>query len=657
MCYIPIFLPTSLTRHPLPFSLGMMILFSGVSVLASPENYGLFPQPFSDIRKPVHPYSPLPSAMVLLGSNLRGVEARDGDGDGNGDENGNGNGNRDALASSDLPGNHNDDGLSEFVEVGGTPQVDVVDLVLDNNDYYDRVVDESGTLREVAEVVAVAAAEAAAASAAAVSASADVDAEADEAMMTRGNDIMGGIFGGEETAAEGETADPSALPKDEKLAASSTGQEHALGGDKNDAMATGTAETANTVRVWKLEEGVRPRPGSGRGHDYRRSRSAALDTYDNSKNRGETTPHTSAISSSSSSSPSSSSGQDPSPSPSAMWGGAREWQRQRPGKGQRLRPLALRSRLLRRASSMFTTNDEGSRLSVPLPPLVQEAAARRHDTIFGRATSGVELAPATKDGRAASRSHFTPVWEQRAFSLYENGRGGVGGGVSAGLRGPPRRSVSMAPRVTFLGENGGSSAEAVTGVGGSGGAKRVLPPRPIAEDRRVSTGANLPPMWSKVSSSSSSASAFSLLPGFSRVGIGSALGCGGGGDAVSSGQPTPVRRGTDRPMTFDVGAHPPEKIGWWGKRSRRVWAASDGADGGDGYTTSPFFVCGEVVATPPRPPRELAPREIHDGSVSKRVRGGEGGEGSKREEKGDKDTRFKDTGMSASPATAVMDTE
>lgn len=626
-----IFLPKHFNRHSLPFTLGMTIMFSGVSVLASPENYGLFPQPFSDIRMPVLPYSPLPSAMALLGSNLRG------------------NNDRNALADSDLPGNHNDDGFGDFTEVGGTPQVDVVDLVLDNNDYYDRVVDESGTLREAVEVVAVAAAEAAAAAAAS---SADIDAESGQAMMTREKDRMGGISGGEETSAEKETTDPSVLAEGGKLAASSTGQEHALGDKRNDVIATDTVGTATTRRVWKLEEGVRPRPGSGRMYDYRRSRSAAFVTYDNSKNRGETTPHTSAISSSSSSSPSSS-GQDPAPSPSALWGGTREWQRQRPGQGQRLRPLALRSRLLRRASSMFTSNDEGGRLSVPLPPLVQEATVRRHDTIFGRVTSGVEPASVTEDGREASRSHSTPFWEQRGFSLYENGRVRVGGGVSARLRGPPRRSVSMAPRVTLLGENGGPSAEVVTG--GGSGAKRVLPPRPIAEDRRVSASATLQPIWSKVSSSSSSA--FSLLPGLSRVGIGSALGCGGGGDAVSSGHTTPVRRGTDGPMTFDVGAHLPEKVGWWGKRSRRVWAASDGADGGDGYAPSPFFVCGEVVATPPRPMRELAPREINDGSVSKRVRGEEARGGSKREEKGDKDTRFKDTGMSASPATAMMDTE
>lgn len=622
-----IFSPKHFNRHSLPFPLGMTIMFPGVSVLASPENYGLFPQPFSDIRRPVHPYSPLPPTMALLGSNLKG------------------NSNHNALAGSDLPDKHNGEDFGEFAEVGGTPQVDVVDLVLDNNDYYDQVVDESGTLREAAEVVAVAAAEAAAAAAVAVTASADVDAESDQAMMTRGEGRMGGISGGEETT------NSNVLAEGGKLAAPSTGQEHALGDDRRDVIATDKNETATTGRVWKLEEGVRPRPGSRRGHDYRRSRSAVFVTYDNSKNRGETPPHTSVISSLSSSSPSSS-GQDPSTSPSALWGGAREWQRKRPGQGQRLRPLALRSRLLRRASSMFTSNDEGGRLSVPLPPLVQEEAARRHDTILGRATSGVELAPATEDGREASRSHSASFWEQRGFTLYENGRGRVAGGASARLRGPPRRSVSMAPCVTLLGENGGPSAEVVTG--GGSGAKKMLPPRPIAADRRVSAGATLQPIWSKMSSSSST---FSLLPGLSRVGIGSALGCGSGGDAVSSGHPTPVRCGTEGPMTFDFGAHLPEKVGWWGKRSRRVWAASDGAEGGDGYTSSPFFVCGDVVTTPPRRTRDLAPREINDVFVPRKVGGEEKREGSKREEKGGKDTRFKDTGMSASPATAVMDTE
>ncbi|CAN0087562.1 unnamed protein product, partial [Ascophyllum nodosum] len=102
---------------------------SDLSALASPENYGLFPQPFSDVRVPVHPYSPLSSASILSGAKSGG-------------EAGHRHSNHIARDACMLPTE--------------APEVDLADLVLDNNDYYARVANETSTLREAATVVAVA---------------------------------------------------------------------------------------------------------------------------------------------------------------------------------------------------------------------------------------------------------------------------------------------------------------------------------------------------------------------------------------------------------------------------------------------------------------------------------------------------------------------
>lgn len=98
----------------------------GVSGLASPENYERFPQPFSGVNVPVLPYS----SSSTVG------------GDGS---------NRNSAGKL---------GEGNYLSTGGLrPEIDVTDLVMDNNDYYDpHVSEKSSTLREAAAAVAVAAA-------------------------------------------------------------------------------------------------------------------------------------------------------------------------------------------------------------------------------------------------------------------------------------------------------------------------------------------------------------------------------------------------------------------------------------------------------------------------------------------------------------------